>query len=219
MPPSVFSKGHLIELLIRLFLGAIFIIVGVGVAWQLPRFIYRGANRVEVLVSITATNLEDTPVGGEVLVEGRISQRNPIQARGFVAYIAEGREVDEDGDEHWWELDRVTPPLLLELPDGVVQIENSTYGFRDIKPTVQSGDVRYEGFAIGDPVIAVGVLAWRTEPPQVTAEFIAPGTQASYVASQRNSVLLVRVVGVVFVVLGVGDVVRGLVGAWRSRPR
>lgn len=215
----MFSKGNLIELLIRLSLGAIFIIVGGGVAWLLPRFIYREANRVEALVSITATNLEDVPVGGEALIEGHISHRNPIQTRGFVAYITEGREVDEDGDEHWWELDRATPPLLLELPDGVVQIENSSYGFRDTRPTVRSGDVRYEGFAIGDPVIAVGVLASRTEPLQITADFIAPGTQASYVASQRNSVLLVRVVGVVFVALGVGDMVRGLVGAWRSRLR
>ena len=215
----MFSKGNLIELLIRLSLGVIFIVVGVGVAWLFPRFIYREANRVEEMVSITATNLADVSVGGEVLVEGRISHRNPVQTRDFVAYVTEEREVDEDGDEHWWELDRVTPPLLLELPDGIVQIENSTYGFRDTKPTAQSGDIRYEGLAVGDRVIAVGVLVSRTEPPQITAEFIAPGTQASYVASQRNSVLLVRVVGIVFVALGVGDVVRGLVGAWRSRPR
>lgn len=46
----MFSKGNLIELLIRLSLGAIFIIVGGGVACLLPRFIYREAHRVEAAV-------------------------------------------------------------------------------------------------------------------------------------------------------------------------
>ena len=82
-------------------------------------------SRVEGLSPITRVSvLGDISTGKQVLIEGQISDRNPIklQAHGFVAYLREGRAiVDSKGTPspgNWSVRERVTPPLLIELSGG-----------------------------------------------------------------------------------------------------
>ncbi|MFQ5436429.1 MAG: hypothetical protein ACE5FD_16315 [Anaerolineae bacterium] len=63
----MFNTGERIGLIIRLSLSSIFIIVGVLVTWLLPRAINRETTRVVAAAVVTATNLKDAPLGGEVL--------------------------------------------------------------------------------------------------------------------------------------------------------
>ena len=176
----------------------------------------RAANQVKGLTPVTVAALTDSQPGYEVLVEGHVSSRNPVQplSPGFAAYIREEREIhtDDEGTPEpgsWFERQRVTPPLLLELSDGLVQIENDDYDLENGR-TIEDepsffdrySDTRYKGIEIGDAVIAVGVVGADAEPPQIKADFIARGTQASYIASQRSAGVIFFVISVVVAVVG-----------------
>jgi hypothetical protein len=185
------------------------------------------ANRVERLTPLPVAILEDSERGREVLVEGRVSSRNPAQYESFVAYVREEREV-ETNDEgtptagSWEETRRVTPPLLLELSDGLVQIGNNDYNLGNARTVerrsfLEDREIRYKGFEAHDQVIAVGSLFSTAEQPQINAEFIHRGTQASYVASNRQAATMGCVGGVVSAVVGGGLVLWGL--ATRLFPR
>lgn len=169
----------------------------------------QAGRRVERLTPSTAIRLEDTQPGAEVLVEGRISSRNAVQASSFVAYVREERRVEDDGDTGSWAVrERVTPPLILELPDGWVQIENDDYDLVDAKTVEERYDLsepstlRYQGLERGDSVIAVGVLVAHREHPGIEADFVARGTRERYIARRRTGgrifcgfSLLIAVVG------------------------
>jgi hypothetical protein len=191
----------------------------------------KAAGRVRGLTPVTAVALENTQLGEEVLIEARVSSRNTVRYRpheeeqgdslGFVAYIRERRAVDEDDDTGNWSVSgRVTPPLILELPDGLVQIENDDYELQDahvVEEERASGEpstTRYKGFAVGDPVVAVGVLTSRAELPQIEADFVARGTRESYIARRRSSGTIFCIASVVVAALGglilMWDRVRGL---------
>jgi hypothetical protein len=177
----------------------------------------RAANRVKGLTPVTTVAaLTDSQPGRQVLVEGYVSSHNPVQLEslGFVAYIREGREIHTDdkgtpAPGSWSVRERVTPPLLLELSDGLVQIENDDYDLENGRTsegeTSFSGrysDTRYKGIEVGDAVIAVGVVGEGAERPPIKADFIARGTQASYVASQRSGGIIFFVISVVVAVVG-----------------
>ncbi len=176
----------------------------------------RTANRVEGLSPITrASVLGDMSTGKPVLIEGQISQRSPItlQDHGFVAYLREGRAiVDSKGAPspgNWSVRERVTPPLLIELSGGRAAIVNDDYVLEngktvEVKPSAfeRYSDTRYVGIETGEPVIAVGVVTARGAQPELKAEFVARGTQASYAASQRNAGVIFFVISVVVAMLG-----------------
>jgi hypothetical protein len=172
----------------------------------------RAANRVEKLTPIPATILEDSEPGREVLVEGRISDRNPVISHSFVAYIREEREIETDDEGtpepgSWYETSRITPPLLLELSDGPVQIENSNYDLRngrtvEEKSSGRYSHTRYKGIESGGQIIAVGVVVEGAEYPQINAEFVAPGTRESYVSGQRIGGIIFCLFSVVVAAVG-----------------
>ncbi|MFB0537176.1 MAG: hypothetical protein ACETWR_19620 [Anaerolineae bacterium] len=177
----------------------------------------RAANRVKEFTPVTTVAaLGDGQPGREILVEGHVSSRNPVQplSPGFVAYIREEREIDTDDEGtptpgSWSVSSRVTPPLLLELSDGLVQVENDDYDLENgttIEEEPSSfdrySDTRYKGIEIGDSVMAVGVVVEDTESPQIRADFIARGIQESYVASQRSAGVIFFVISIVVAVVG-----------------
>ncbi len=175
----------------------------------------RAAGRVRGLTPATVVVLEDTRLGEEVLIEGRVSSRNPVRSHDFVAYIRERRAVDEDDDTGSWSVSgRVTPPLLLELPDGLVQIENDDYELQDAhvfeeeRAFGEPSTTRYKGLAVGDSAVTVGVLTARAELPQIEADFIARGTRESYIARRRSGGVIFCIGSVVVAAIG------GLILMW-----
>lgn len=169
----------------------------------------RAANRVRGLRPVTVARLQSIRAGREVLVEGRVSSRNSVRSHGLVAYVRESREFDEeDSVGRWFESARVTPPLLLELQDGLVQISNDDYGLEDPHIIEEAGSfgepstTRYKGLEADDPVIAVAIVVDGRERPEIDADLIARGTRASYLARRRRGGVLFCVGSFVVAVLG-----------------
>lgn len=176
----------------------------------------RTANRVEGLAPVSRiSDLGAISTGKPVLIEGRLSERNPIRLEdhGFVAYIREGRAiVDAKGTPspgNWSVRERVTPPLLIELSGGLAAITNDDYDLEngktiEAKPSAfeRYGDTRYSGVARGDAVFAVGSVTARGAQPAIRADLIAVGTAASYAASQRSAGIIFLAVSVLVAVVG-----------------
>src|SRR5688500_14970651 len=80
--------------------------IGVALLFDAPAYLGRRA-RVERLAPISAARLVDTAPGQEVLVEGRVSPRNPALHREFVAYVREAyrdKLLDGDSSPSWVEV-------------------------------------------------------------------------------------------------------------------
>lgn len=189
----------------------------------LPIYSTGAANRAERLTPVPAAVLEDSQPGQEVMVEGRVSSLNPAQYGPFVAYVREERQVNVDKGTpvagSWKEVERVTPPLLLELPDGPVQIENRSYNLVGARTVEKPGsglyrytDSRYSGIEAGDHVMAIGSVVAAAERPQIYAEFVYRGSRAQYIGGQRSAVLFGIVGGIVLAVAGGALVAWGLAG-------
>ncbi|NWG18901.1 MAG: hypothetical protein HXY39_01105 [Chloroflexi bacterium] len=205
--------------------GLLFVTLGIGLGIFGSRAAIEAADRAERLPLATARVIERGAAGGEVVVEGRISTRNPQRFREFVAYVREEyRGTDSDGDPKWHEDERVTPPLVLELPDGLVQIENDNYRLESPPLRWQDstslswngltgeGTRRYSGFAAGATVMAIGPIVQGREGPALQAEFLSSGDRAAYVAQQRSSAAAFPIVGLIFG--GIGALF-ALVGLWQ----
>jgi hypothetical protein len=203
--------------------GMIFVSVGIGIGVFGSRAANAAADRAEQLPPMSAAGIEDSVPGRTVLVEGRISARNPTRFRDFVAYVREEyRGEDDDGDSEWREDERVTPPLLIEVARNVVAIGNDTYRLDTASQHWQEsstlrwnsftgeGTKRYQGFAANDIVMLIGVVAPGQEGQVVHAEFIYGGARADYITSQRNTAKILPWFGLVFA--GIGGVILSIGG-------
>jgi hypothetical protein len=208
------------------FVGLVFVVLGVGLGFFGSRAATAAADRAEQLPLLTAQSVERGAVDQEAIVEGRISARNPARFREFVAYIREEYHgTDDDGDPDWREDERVTPPLLLELDDGPVQIENSSYRMENPPSRWQDsgglswngltgeGTKRYLGFTAGAQIVTIGRIVEGREGLALEAEFITAGTRADYMANQRSAAGMFPIVGMIFG--GIGALI-ALGGVWSA---
>jgi hypothetical protein len=127
---------------------------------------------------LTVELLDESLVGQEAVLEGRLSERNPLQFQSFIAYtrrkyggedcrtVFDDDDLDDDDYECraiWVEDERVTPPLWLDVAGGRVRIANDDYDIQNSPVSWQSSDQlvenetkSYEGFKIGSPIFARG---------------------------------------------------------------
>ena len=205
-----------IEKLILPALGFIFAGIGAALLGYFVPWLNQAATRIEGLAPLTAVLLANSPPGQTGLVEGRISERNPTQFRLFVAYVRyEYQGEDEDGDSQWVEDERVTPPLLLDLPGGRVQLENSDYDLQGnliewlSEPNLtwdrvkREGTKSYRGFERGNSVLAVGAIVERAKEREFRAEWLYSGTRTEYLEAQHSSAEVTNWIGWVFILIGV----------------
>ncbi|MFP4440643.1 MAG: hypothetical protein ACLFVO_25695 [Chloroflexaceae bacterium] len=200
-------RGKLAGCLILPFIALVFGAVAGGLI-LVGRNAAREAARVAQLSPLSATVLEDSPPGRAALIEGRISERNQQRLREFVVYVREEyRGSDDDGDPKWSEDERVTPPLLIELADGRVQIENADYRLERAPVTWQEdtalrwngisgeGTKRYTGFVAGDPVTAMGTVVQGREGRALNAERLYGGSRADYIAEKESDAAILPWIG------------------------
>ena len=200
----------------QILFGAIFFVVGlpfIGVGWHQAN----EADRLNDLPLFDLASLTQSGPGLAGTLEGKIAERNALPFRTFVAYVQEryeGEDCDDDGcDSIWSEIERQTPPLLLDLPEGRVRVINDTYYLTSFPVTWQASEelvayetTRYQGFEIGSPVFVVGATARDGDTPAFSAEFIAGGDRAAYLADQRFGARLFLGLGALFSLIGVGSV-------------
>lgn len=183
-------------------IGVLFLIAGSGVAILAAVSGTQEIARAERLAATTYAALTNSSIGREVLIEGKISTKNPVKTRAYVAFIREevtGRSTDNK--RNWSERERVMPPLLLDLPDGAVRIANDSYEFGPISVS-EDGNQRFRGLIINQPVVAVGMLTQTEDGVAITADTIAPGTRAEYIAGLRRFRTGFTMFGAVFAIVG-----------------
>jgi hypothetical protein len=179
----------------------------IGIALLLIWRTYDPAAAVRDLLRPTTSWLEDAPAGRTVLIEAQISPRNPPQAENLVSYRREElRRGRDDDDLEWSVIERVTPPFLLDLPSGTIQILNSDYILERTSQIIDlpNGERLY-GFKAGDQVVVIGDTASSRQGPALVAERVVGGTREEYLvylAEQANTLVWIGVpflgVGLVF---------------------
>jgi len=198
-------------------IGTIFLGVGLAI-YGSSLDLRQQIDRAEALPLLTLDQLANRPAGTEALLEGKIAERNPLHAEGFVAYIrseyrGERCTRDDDGyqdcESVWSEDEWQTPELWLDLAAGRAQVVNTNYELQNAPVTWQSTDTlieyqtkRYRGFKINSPVLAGGVVARSNQAPAFAAKFIYGGTRQSYLADQRSQAGSLGTMGFVFGGLG-----------------
>jgi spore maturation protein SpmB len=110
---------------------------------------------------------------------------------------------------------RVTPPLRINLSQGYVNVANDSYSLADMS-TVYDGDLQYDGIEPEAAVVAVGTLLPADGALQIEAEFIALGSQTSYVESLRREALIWYIIGTIFGLIGVGLLAAAVVVAIKA---
>jgi hypothetical protein len=178
--------------------GLMGLTIGLIVAIAYAGLAAREAARVERLLPLTLASLRDLKVGREALIEGHISAQNPALLQDFVAYVREeyrGRGKNRS----WVEAERRTPPLLIDLSDGIVALADEPYELdlpahtweepdtQDWLGVPREGARRHYGFRAGDAVLAVGRLAPGRAGLVLRAEWLAGGTRAEYLAARRHA--------------------------------
>ena len=176
------------------------------------------ATLVERLQPVSVTQLNEIPIGQEVLIEGQIDQQTITKYRTLVAYTQADCYIDNDLFVYCGSGVSVGSPLLISLADGLVRIANDNYAIRN--PTSvwyeRRQALRYTGFQRGDPVVVIGTLTRTVGGRAIRAAFVAGGTRAEYLAAQPSRILSMVMLAIGFsAVIGLGMIIWMM----RSTPR
>ncbi len=215
----------------RLFLllfGSVFLAVGIGVGVFATRSVQAELARAEALQPSSAAALRQRGLGSEVLVDGMIDRRTPVQFRSFVAYEqAEYRGTDDDDDQVWVVEERVLSPLLVDIGgplsiaagyrlEGWHERWQDTDGLRWNGFTGE-GTKRYDGLVAGRPVMAIGAVASGREGIELRAEFVYAGSRDEYLASRRSTTAFLPWFGAIFGLVGLGLMSAPVISWLRAR--
>lgn len=194
--------------------GLVFVLAGVAVTRVFPGLAAAEHARLAALPSPDARAIRNTPVGTEVLVEGRVAATQPKRFRDFVAYVKEEEERDAKQRErrgYWKVVESVKPPLDLATADGALRVVNTTYAtvllahrWPDRSKII---DTAYSGLIANEPVFVHG----RVTRGGLEALTIGSGTRASYLATMAGNADVSWWLGVGFQILGGAMIVGGIV--------
>jgi len=165
------------------------------------------ATRVERLQPVSATQLNEIPIGQEVLIEGEIDQQTITKYRTFVAYTQADCYVDNDLSVYCGSGVPFGSPLLIGLADGHAHVVNDNYAIRNPTGVWYERDKasRYSGFQRGDRVVVVGTLTNTIGGPTIRADLVVGGTRAEYLAAQPSGTLSMIILAIGFsAVIGLG---------------
>ena len=177
-----------------LLIGSLGLCCGLFSGVLFPRLFDADVARVQALDPLSYAAFEDATPGRAALLEGRLSARNPASPEGFVIYTRSVAGLDRDGKRVWRELERVQPPLLLELPGGVARVVGD-YNLNGSLERVGDDLTQIEGLRAGASVVAVGTLVQGQEGVELQADLVAAGTRAAFLASNRAAALFFSIFG------------------------
>lgn len=215
--------------------GGIFLLVGLGLLLAGAR-LSEATRQAATLPLLNAAQLSQAPPGAMVMIEGKIAERNPLHAEGFVVYLLrlyQGERCSSQGgtatpkcEAVWTEKERVTPPVWLDLADGRVRLANADYAlyhppaFRQSTETlIQDETLRYEGFKINSPVFAQGTVVVDGTGSAFKADFLYGGSRDAYFSDQRSASNVFFWLGVAFSGVGGGVLVVLAVSLLARRKR
>lgn len=178
---------------VLLLLGCIGLACGL-LAGLLPRLFDADIARVRRLEPLSYVAFEDGAPGREALIEGRLSERNRPTLEGFIAYRRYAATLSPNGNRTWRQVETIQPPLLVELPGGLVRVSGD-YTLSGALERYEQGSLRLDGLRPGAPVIAIGELVEGQEGIELLADTVAAGTRADYLRGASEASLFFSVFG------------------------
>jgi hypothetical protein len=208
---SRWFEKHLVSLVFG-FIGAVFVLLGGGFLWGYF-YTQRETKTAEQIPLYTVAQLGRVPSDTLVAVEGRISERNTSQAEGLVVYTQHQYQgihcdADDDCEEVWSEIERVTPALWLDLSDGRLRVGNTDYEllnppevWQTMPNLIEYSTLEYQGFRMGSPVYIIGELN-TNDGISLNANFLYGGNRQDYLLGQSEQAVLFLWMGGIFAGLG-----------------
>jgi hypothetical protein len=151
-------------------------------------------DQLEQLPALSRAELLAAPRATDVLIEGRVSDRNEVLGHGFVAYTRELGSPDYHNDIVWHTDEYATPALIIDLADGPVTMAGN-YTLSGDVPVITEGDYRYHGLAAGDPVIVIGRPTYDKTEEQILPGEVIRGTRTSYPRPGPDSSFVIIALG------------------------
>ena len=180
-------------------------LAGAAVTHFIPGRVAAEHARLGALPSPDAVSIRTTPVGREVIVQGRISGTQATRFRDFVAYVKEEEERDAKQRErrgYWKVVEKVTPQLDLVTEAGILHVVNTDYGitfaatrWHDTSKVI---DTAYSGLVANEAVFIHG----RAAAGGLEAIKVGSGTRASYLATIGGNADVAWWLGVGFQIMG-----------------
>jgi len=155
-------------------------------------------DRIEQLTPLSRAELLAAPAASDVLIEGRISDRNEVLGHGFVAYTRDHGVPDIRNDTVWRTDEDATPALVVAMADGPITVAGN-YRLSGNLPVIVEGDYRYTGLAVGDQVMVIGRPAFGNIAEQIHSASIILGSHASYPRPGINPLPLIFALGLIAV--------------------
>ena len=167
------------------------------------------ADRVAALTPVPFEQLADLPPNTEIIIEGRISERNTGLIDGLVTFTEheyQGVDCDDDGscDQVWTETQRATPALWLDMPGGRLRLSNTDYqlynppiSWQTTPELIEGRTLEYAGFRMGNPAFAAGNLS-TDDGITLNAEFLFGGSRAEYIDYQEEDAFGLFMFGAIF---------------------
>jgi hypothetical protein len=229
----VMSSKKFASLFLGVF-GGIFLLIGLGLLLSGAR-LSEVTRQAATLPLLNAAQLRQAPPGAAAMIEGKIAERNPLHAEGFVVYLRrlyQGQRCSrQDNDstpkceDIWVEDERLTPPVWLDLVDGRIRLANADYAlqhppavWQSTEELIEDQTMRYEGFKINSPVFAGGTVVVDGTGSTFKADFLYGGSRDAYFSDRQSASNVFFWLGVAFT--GVGGIVLLILGvsllAWRK---
>jgi hypothetical protein len=192
-----------------LLLGGLGLACGLLAGLLLPWLFDADLARVRRLEPLSYFAIEDGAPGREALIEGRLSERSSPGPEGFIVYRRYVATVEPDGDRAWQQVELVRPPLLIELPGGLVRVAGD-YTLQGTLERYEQGPLRLEGLRAGAPVIAIGELVEGQEGIELRADTLAAGTRDDYLRSTGDASAFFSIFGWSFIICSAAMLAAGL---------
>jgi hypothetical protein len=154
--------------------------------------------------------------GDQVIIEGTVSERNPLLVHDFVA--AEKQYYKSGRGSGWEILDTYNQPVVTELARGEVILRSDSIctdskkkNFLETDEKTGNGnEIRYQGVRRLDPITAGGVIE-KMDPPVIAVRYCYLGSINEYQDSIKGDITFNMIaclgssaVGVVLILSGIG---------------
>jgi hypothetical protein len=154
------------------------------------------ADQLAQLPALSRAELIAAPRANDVLIEGRVSDRNEVLGHGFVAYTRDMGSPDYHNDIVWHTDEYATPALVVDMADGPVTVAGN-YTLSGDMPVITEDEYRYRGLSAGDPVLVIGRPDVANTAEQIFSATIIRGTRASYPRPGINASFLIIALGLI----------------------
>lgn len=192
----------------RVIFGGLFLLLGIGTILVVPYFVNEERKPLMILPRFNSTLIKTVRLGEQVVIEGKLSEKNNTLFDHFVIGCEESYS-----DHEWQNKKEFNQPFLLTFGEGtniIVHVESPCpRGNFTVIPHPQETNLRWVGFEAKAKLTVVGKIT-SVDPLSLSATRHYGGTRMEYAESLRFSDLFIYFFGSLFAFFGSMLVYRGL---------